>query len=58
MGPREAAFAVGRYFRPTSIFVPMHYKTWPMLEGTREEFLRELRVQGVRRVKVLDPFKF
>ena len=33
MGPREAAYAICKYFPTVETFVPMHYDTFPLLKG-------------------------
>ncbi len=54
MGPREAALAT-ELLKPRYV-VPMHYGTFPVLWGTPQEFIEELRRRGVRtEVVVLKP---
>ncbi len=45
MGPREAALAV-ELLRPKYV-VPMHYGTFPVLWGTPQEFVSEVRKRGL-----------
>lgn len=42
MGPREAAYAVMRFFSHAKVVIPMHYGTFPLLKGTVEELEKEI----------------
>lgn len=53
MGPREAAYAC-KLLRPRYV-VPMHYGTFPVLTGTPEGFVSEMRSQPATEVIVLNP---
>ncbi len=54
MGPREAALAV-ELLRPRYA-IPMHYGTFPVLWGTPQEFVDEVRKRGLEvEVVVLKP---
>ncbi|MCS7099776.1 MAG: metal-dependent hydrolase [Sulfolobales archaeon] len=54
MGPREAALAVD-LIRPRYA-IPMHYGTFPVLWGTPQEFIEEVKKRGVNvEVVVLKP---
>jgi len=51
MGPATAALAVRRFFPRAKAVIPCHYRTFPPLTGTIEEFKREL---GPMATKLLD----
>lgn len=56
MGPLEAAYAV-KLLKPSYI-IPMHYKTFPILTGTPEEFIEALATEYKERVIKLDIGEF
>lgn len=37
MGPREAAYALHKYFKHASVVIPMHYLTWPIIAGNPDQ---------------------
>lgn len=39
MGPKEAAFAINKFFSSASAVIPMHYATFPLLPGTLQQFI-------------------
>jgi len=54
LGPRTAAYAT-KLLKP-KVVIPMHYGTFPVLTGTPDKFVEELKKQGVEvRVEVLSP---
>ena len=59
MGPREAAYAVMRFFSHAKAVIPMHYGTFPLLKGTVEDFEKEIEKfhEDFKRdsFKVVDP---
>ena len=38
MGPREAAYAINKFFPTCRLVIPMHFGAFPELTGTPEEF--------------------
>ena len=55
MDPREAAYA-SRLLRPQYV-IPMHYGTFPVLTGTPEAFVQEMKDQPEVKVIVMAPGK-
>ena len=53
MDPREAAYA-SRLLRPQYV-IPMHYGTFPVLTGTPQAFLQEMKDQPEVKVLVMNP---
>lgn len=54
MGPDRAAHAVN-LVKPGSV-IPMHFGTFPVLDGTTDDFAAALRKQGVRsKLQILSP---
>ena len=52
MGPKEAAYAVRKLLKPKMV-VPIHYGTWPIIDGKPEDFVKHLKKKS--NVKVLNP---
>ena len=38
MGPKEAAYAVKKFFTNVKMVIPMHFGAFPVLTGTPDEF--------------------
>jgi L-ascorbate metabolism protein UlaG (beta-lactamase superfamily) len=55
MDPREAAYA-SKLLRPQYV-IPMHYGTFPVLTGTPEAFIQEMKDQPEVKVIVMTPGK-
>jgi len=54
LGPRNAAYAT-RLLKP-KVVIPMHYGTFPVLTGTPEKFIEELKAQNIDvKVEVFKP---
>ena len=49
MGPRTAALAVRRFFRPKAV-IPCHYGSFPIIEQTADRFVAALEGSGVQAV--------
>lgn len=39
MGPEEAAYALKHFFTGSSVVIPMHYMTFPLLKGDHPELV-------------------
>lgn len=60
MGPREAAYALHKYFSNVKVIIPMHYLTWPIIAGNPDqlkESFAEFKPANPN-LKVVVPFDF
>lgn len=47
MGPREAAYCAKNFLPGVKKFIPMHFKSFPVLTGTPEDFEKWCKEFGV-----------